>query len=122
MQGAPVGNFFPAMRITPKQMTMLAAPRRDEFLRRLRVFIEEQTKRVPAEETLAALFERGMTYGLVTEQQFAGYILLAWAAKAGGGTPDPAWIGDVMKDPYRTPDDKVAAIFERANRNAQARA
>jgi len=95
--------------------------RRVRFLERLAGFIESKTQRSPERAALAALFSRAMAYGLSSEQQVAGYITLAWASGAHEATADPAWIADVMNDPCRVADDKVKALFDRADRFPRGR-
>ena len=103
------------MQIRAAQMTALSQIRKAAFLGRLRRFIEDHTQRVPEEDALAGLFERGSSYGLVSEQQFAGYIMLAWQLGVRPPAPDPKWIAEVMSDPQRSPDGKVEAFFDRAS-------
>src|SRR5262245_7716580 len=103
------------MQISAAQMTALSQIRQAAFLRRLRQFIEDQTQRIPEDEALAGLFERGSGYGLISERQFAGYIMLAWQCGVRPPAPDPQWIADVMSDSRRSPDGKVEAIFDRAS-------
>ena len=103
------------MQISAAQMTALSQIRKAAFLRRLRRFIEDQTLRVPEEDALAGLFERGSGYGLISEQQFAGYIMLAWQSNVRPPAPDPQWIAEVMSDSRRSPDGKVEALFDRAS-------
>ena len=103
------------MQIGASQMAALTQIRKTAFLRRLRAFIEDRTQRVPEEDTLAALFERGSRYGLVSEQQFAGYIMLSWQSGVRPPASDPQWIAEVMIDPYRSPDGKVDTLFDRAS-------
>ena len=68
------------------------------------------------------MYRRGIRHGLQTEQQFAGYILLAWVAGARMSVPDPEWIDEVLRDAHRTAADRFAAIFARADALRQARA
>jgi hypothetical protein len=110
------------MEISAAQMTALSQLRRTAFLRRLQQFIEDQTQRIPEENALANLFERGSGYGLVSEQQFAGYIMLAWQAGVRPPASDPQWIAEVMSDPRYSPDGKVEAIFDRASARLAGRA
>ena len=58
-------------------MTDLSKIRRAALLCRLRQFIEEQIQRIPEEDALAGLFERGLGYGLVSEQHFVSYIMVS---------------------------------------------
>jgi hypothetical protein len=110
------------MQIGSAQMTALSQIRKAAFLRRLRRFIEDQTQRIPEEDALAGLFERVLGYGLVSEQQFAGYIMLTWQAGVRPPASDPQWIAEVMSDPRRSPDGKVEAIFDRASASLAGRA
>jgi hypothetical protein len=110
------------MQIGATQMMALSQMRKAAFLRRLRQFIEDHTQRVPEEDALAGLFERGSGYGLVSEQQFAGYIVLAWQSGVKPPAPDPQWIAEVMSDSRRSPDRKVEAIFDRASSRLAGRA
>jgi hypothetical protein len=102
------------MRIGAAQMAALSEIRKAAFLRRLREFIEDHTQRIPEEDALTDLFERGASYGLVSERQFAGYIMLTWQAGVRPPAPDPQWIAEVMSDSQRSLDGKVEAIFDRA--------
>jgi hypothetical protein len=110
------------MEIRAAQMAALSQIRRAMFLRRLRQFIQEHTQRVPDEGALAGLFERGSRYGLVSEQQFAAYIMLSWQAGVRPPAPDPEWIAEVMNDPSRSADGKLDAIYERADQIAEGQA
>jgi hypothetical protein len=110
------------MQISAAQMTALSQMRKEAFLRRLRRFIEDQTQRIPEEDALDRLFERGSGYGLVSEQQFAGYIMLAWQAGVRPPPSDPQWIAEVMNDSRRSPDAKVEALYDRASSRLAGRA
>ena len=110
------------MEIRAAQITALSQIRRAMFLRRLRQFIEERTQRIPEEDALAGLFERGLRYGLVSEQQFAGYIMLSWQSGVRPPAPDPKWIAEVMNDPVRSAEAKVDAIYDRARAMAEGKA
>jgi len=110
------------MQIGTSQMAALTQIRKAAFLRRLREFIEDRTQRVPEEDTLAALFERGSRYGLVSEQQFAGYIMLSWQSGVRPPAPDAQWIAEVMSDPYRSPGAKVDTLYDRASLRIAGRA
>jgi len=110
------------MQISAAQMAALSQMRKTAFLRRLRRFIEDQTRQAPEEDALVGLFERGSGYGLVSEQQFAGYIMLAWQAGVRPPAPDPQWMAELMTDPRRSPDGKVDAIFDRASARLAGRA
>jgi len=103
------------MQTGAAQMTALWKIRKAAFLRRLRQFIEDQTQRIPEEDALAGLFERGLGYGLVSEQQFADYIMLSWQSGVRPPAPDPRWIEAVMSDPSRSPDGKVEILYSRFN-------
>src|SRR5215510_7199519 len=103
------------MQIGAAQMTALSEIRKAAFLRRLRQFIEEHTQRVPEEDALAGLFERGLAYGLVSEQQFAGYIMLSWQLGVRPPAPDPKWIADVMNDSARSPEGKIENLYIRVS-------
>jgi hypothetical protein len=102
------------MQIHAAQMTALSQIRKAAFLTRLRQFIQDKTRSVPEEDALADLFERASSYGLITEQQFAGYIMLAWQSGVRPPASDPKWIAEVMSDPSRLPDGKVETLFHRA--------
>jgi hypothetical protein len=110
------------MEIRAEQMNALSQMRRAMFLRRLRQFIEEHTQQVPEEGALADLFERGERYGLVSEQQFAGYVMLSWQSGVRPPAPDPTWMAEVMNDPARSADAKVDAIYDRARAIAEGKA
>ena len=96
-------------------MTALWQIRKASFLRRLRRFIEDQTQRIPEEDALAGLFERGLGYGLISQQHFASYIMLSWQSGVRPPAPDPRWIAEVMNDPSRSPDGKVETLYSRFN-------
>jgi len=110
------------MHISSDQMATLTMQRRVRFIERLAGFIESKTQRSPERTALADLFSRAMGYGMTTEQQVAGYITLAWASGAHEATIDPDWIADVMNDPFRVADDKVKALFDKADRFPRGRA
>lgn len=103
------------MQIGAVQMRALSEIRKAAFIRRLRQFIEDEIHRTCEEAALASLLERGLAYGLVSEQQLAGYISLAWQAGVRPPASDPQWIAEVMSDPHRLPDGKVQTIFDRAS-------
>lgn len=102
------------MEITAVQMAALSEARRKTFLLRVRQFIQAETQRTPQENVLAELFDRASRYGLVSEQQFAGYIALAWQFGVVPPASDPHWIAEVMGNPRLRPEAKVEAIFDRA--------
>lgn len=102
------------MQIGAAQMRTLSETRKAAFISRLRQFIEDEIQRTPEEAALARLFERGLAYGLITERQLAGYIVLAWQSGVRPPASDPEWIAEVMRDPFRAPDGKVATLFDRA--------
>ena len=102
------------MQIGASQMAELSRIRRAAFLGRLRQFIADNTQRIPEENALSGLFERASAYGLITEQQFAGYIMLAWQSGVRPPASDPEWIAEVMMDLSRSPDGKVETLFDRA--------
>ncbi|MEP6504993.1 MAG: hypothetical protein ABJD97_16750 [Betaproteobacteria bacterium] len=104
------------MQIQPERMAALTAQRQSRFLDRLAGFIENKTQRAPQRAALDGLFARASGYGLVTEQQVAGYITLAAASAAHETAADPAWIAEVMADAFLTPANKVAALFDLADR------
>jgi hypothetical protein len=106
------------IRISTTQMAGLAQPRRAEFLDRVREFVAARAGSAPDEAALQTLFDRGTGYGLVSEQQYAGYLVLAWASKTWRAESDPEWITRILADPHRVPDDKVAALFRAADRGA----
>lgn len=110
------------MQIRAAQMTTLSQTRKATFLVRLRQFIQDRTQRAPEEDVLADLFERALKYGLVTEQQFAAYIMLAWESGVRPPASDPKWIAEVMNDAYRSPDGKVETIFDRAGSRLEGQA
>ena len=96
-------------------MLMFATVLKSNFLVRAANFIHTKTHRRPDIDTLTDLYGRAAGYGLVTEQQYVGYMILTWAAGTRPGLADPAWIDEVLKDPYRTPADKIETIFRRAD-------
>lgn len=102
------------MQIGAAQIRALSEIRKAAFIGRLRQFMEDEIRRIPEEPALARLFERGLAYGLSTERQLAGYIVLAWQSGVRPPAADPAWIAEVMRDPYRSPDGKVETLFDRA--------
>ena len=103
------------MQIRPDQMLMFAPAMQSSFLVRVASFIHAKTNRKPEIEALTDLYGRAAGYELVTEQQFVGYMIIAWAAGTRPGLADPAWIGEVLKDPYRTAADKIETIFRHAD-------
>jgi len=110
------------MQITAAQMAALSEARRKAFLLRVRQFIQEETQRVPQEDVLADLFDRASRYGLVSEQQFAGYIVLAWQFGVIPPASDPHWIAEVMSSPRLPPETKVETLFARAKLPGKGRA
>ncbi len=110
------------MHISSEQMTALTAQRQGRFLERLAAFIQGRTRRLPDRRALDLLFARAMDYGLVTERQVAGYVTLAWASGAHEDAVDPAWMVEVMNDRFRIADDKIRALFDRADRFPRSRA
>lgn len=109
------------LKISSKQMATLSANRKLAFLTRLYSFLTEKTGRQPAQGILGELFDRGCGYGLVAEQDLAGYVAMAWMAGVHPPAPDHGWIADILSDPYRLPEDKVAALFELAKRKQRER-
>ena len=109
---------FDAMQISPRQMDALARARRAGLLERIRAFIEQRAQRPVHDDELAALCRRGERYGLVTEQEIAGYVVIAWAVEAGRQGQDPPWIARIMNDAYRVPGDRVAALYKAAGAGA----
>lgn len=103
-------------------MASFAMHRQRDFLDRLAGFIEEKTQCSPERTALVALFARAKGHGLATEQQVAGYVTMAWASGAHEGPADPDWIAAIIGDAARRGDDKVRALFERADRFPRARA
>lgn len=103
------------MEITAAQMAALSEARKKTFLLRVRQFIQEETQRAPQEIVLADLFDRASRYGLVTERQFAGYIVVAWQSGVVPPASDPRWIAEVMNHPGLLPEAKVETIFGRAS-------
>ena len=110
-----IARDFP-MLITSEQMAALEDERKGRFLARVGDFIATRAPARPEPRVLEALYRRGQAYGLSSEQEFAGYIVLGWASRAHEAAQDPDWIVEVMRDPHRTTADKVAALFERADR------
>lgn len=110
------------MHISSEQMASFAMHRQRDFLDRLADFIEDKTQRSPERTALIALFARAKGYGLASEQQVAGYITMAWASGAHEAPADPDWIVAILGDVSRRGDDKVKALFERADRFPRARA
>ena len=94
------------MQISAAQMAALSQMRKTAFLRRLRRFIEDQTRQAPEEDALVGLFERGSGYGLVSEQQFAEWY----------GVQSDGWIrvGETVSDPnnYGGTDNLWVYYFE----------
>lgn len=103
------------MQISHEQFSRLESQRKGKFLERLCEFIAGKAPQRPEPESLDLLYRRAQAYGLSTEQELAGYIVVGWAAGVHEGRDDPVWISEVMRDPYRTPIDKIAALFERAD-------
>ena len=103
-------------------MAALSEARRKAFLLRVRQFIQEETHQVPQENVLADLFDRASRYGLVSEQQFAGYIVLAWQFGVKPPASDPDWIAEVMSSRRLPPETKVETLFARAKLPGKGRA
>jgi hypothetical protein len=103
------------MQITAAQMAALSEARKKAFLLRVHQFIQEETQHAPQGNVLTDLFDRASRYGLVTERQFAGYIVLAWQSGVIPPASDPNWIAEVMSNPRLLPDDKVDTLFGRAS-------
>jgi hypothetical protein len=110
------------MHISSEQMASFAMHRQRDFIDRLVGFIEDKTQRSPDRTALIALFSRATRYGLVTEQQVAGYVTMAWASGAHHAPADPGWIAAIMNDACRRGDDKVKALFDQADRLPRGRA
>lgn len=108
-------------KISSEQIAMLSENRKRAFLARLSSFITEKAGRQPAPETLGELFDRGCSYGLMAEQDLAGYVTMAWMAGVHPPAPDPDWMAEILSDPYRLPEDKVGALFELADRKQRER-
>ncbi len=106
------------MKISSNQMAALTQSRRAEFLWRVKAFLGQRAQRPVEVGELAVLYERGERYGLVTEQELAGYIAMAWAVDAGRDARDPTWIERIMGDPHRVASDRVAALFRAADAQA----
>ena len=100
------------MNIPQRQIDSLVAGKRSAYLGRIRSFLDSHLQRCPDDATLSWLFDRGRQFGLHSEQQLAGYILLAWAC---GCKPrafnEPSWMSNVLNDPHRTADDKLDVLF-----------
>jgi hypothetical protein len=109
------------MNIRAAQITALTEARKLAFLHRLRTFIEGHVHQNPEDTVLVDLFDRASRYGLITEQQFAGYIVLAWQLGVRPPASDPAWLAEVMNDPSRLLDDKIETLFRRADSKLESR-
>ena len=103
------------MQITAAQIAALSEAQKNVFLVRVLRFIQEETQREPERNALADLFDRASRYGLVTERQFAGYIVVAWQSGVIPPASDPQWMAEVMKRPDLLPDKKVETLFGLAN-------
>lgn len=106
------------MQISIRQMSSFAQARRTGFLARIRAFLGERAQRPVQDGELDALCARGERYGLVSEQELAGYIVMAWAVEAWRSPQDPPWMAAIMGDPHRVASDRVAALFRAADDGA----
>ncbi len=106
------------MQISPQQMSAFEQSRRARFLARVRSFLGERAQRPVVDAELADLCVRGERYGLVSEQELAGYLVIAWAVEAWRAPRDPAWIARIMDDPHRVASDRVAALYLAADSGA----
>jgi hypothetical protein len=79
------------MHISPRQMTAFEQKRRAGFLARVRTFLDGRAQRAVVHAELFDLCLRGEAYGLVSEQELAGYVVIAWAVEAGRSPQDPEW-------------------------------
>ncbi|HEY9025666.1 MAG TPA: hypothetical protein VIP05_15290 [Burkholderiaceae bacterium] len=99
-------------------MDAFAQVRRASLLERIRAFIAQRAQRPVHDDELVALCLRGEHYGLVSEQEIAGYVVIAWAVEAGRERQDPPWIANIMNDPHRVGADRVAALYRAADKRA----
>ncbi|MDP9124280.1 MAG: hypothetical protein M3N82_06735 [Pseudomonadota bacterium] len=106
------------MHISTDQMSAFEQTRRAGFLARIRAFLCERVQRPVADADLARLCARGEAYGLVSEQELAGYVVMAWAVEAWHAPQDPEWIARIMGDPHRVASDRVAALYRAADGGA----
>jgi hypothetical protein len=106
------------MHISTDQMSAFEQTRRAGFLGRIRAFLDDRVKQPIADADLARLCARGEAYGLASEQELAGYVVMAWAVEAWRAPQDPAWIARIMGDPHRVAADRVAALYRAADRGA----
>lgn len=106
------------MQISSNQMSGFAQVRRAGFLERIRAFLGERARRPIHDSELTALCARGEGYGLVSEQELAGYVVMAWAVEAGRSPQDPAWMARIMSDSHRVASDRVAALYRAAGNGA----
>ena len=110
------------MQITAAQMAALSEAQKNAFLVRVLRFIQEETQQEPERNALSGLFDRASGYGLVTERQFAGYIVVAWQSGAVPPATDPQWIVEVMKRPDLLPDNRVETLFGLASSRSRTAA
>ena len=106
------------MHISTDQMSAFELTRRTGFLARIREFLGERVQRPVADADLGRLCARGQAYGLVSEQELAGYVVMAWAVEAWRAPQDPEWIVRIMGDPHRVALDRVAALYRAADAGA----
>lgn len=106
------------MRLSDSQEQQLRSHYLAAFLQHFEDFAMQHVGHRPARSLSHALFERGRHYGLLSEQDLVGYMLLAWGAGAHPPEPDPAWILELMTDPHRTAEDKLRALFDLADQGA----
>ena len=106
------------MHISNEQMSAFAQDRRSRFLARVRTFLGQRAQRPVVDAELTALCTRGEAYGLASEQELAGYVVMAWAVEAWRTPEDPEWVARIMRDPHRVAADKVEALYRAADRGA----
>jgi len=110
------------VQLREAQMQTLGEQHLSAFLGRFEQFAQDRVGRAPERPLSQALFDRGRSYGLLSEQELVGYMLLAWGAGARPPTPDPEWILTLMTDPHRTAEDKIRTLFDLAEQRAGVRA
>lgn len=102
------------LKITKAQFAAFAEQQTATFLARVRKFAEVRLNVPVQDNVLRILFDRGRAYGLVTEQEFAGYMFVALAAGVSESQADPDWVVACLSDSTQTPELRVKELFHEA--------
>ena len=102
------------LRITKAQLATFEVQQLTAFLARVKAFAEVRLHIPVRDDTLRVLFGRGRVYGLITEQEFAGYIFIALAAGGTETQADPDWIVACLSDTTRMPELRLEELFHEA--------